>query len=175
VSDRSLSELWKRHFWDSAQLAPLISTGAKTLVDLGSGAGFPGLVLATMLSDRLQVTLVESVRKKVDFLREVISRLGLSTQVRAARIEDYRGAPFDVVTARACAPLPVLLGYAQLFTGSGSVSLLLKGQNVEVELTEARKSWRMTLQRHQSLSDPSGTIREVRELANVQLHATRRR
>jgi 16S rRNA (guanine527-N7)-methyltransferase len=163
VSARSLDEVWHRHFWDSAQLAPLIPADAKSLIDLGSGAGFPGLVLAIMRPE-LKVVLTDSIAKKCRFLEEVVARTSVSAEVRNARMESLAPARFDVVTARACAPLAMLLTYAQRFQGPATVNLFLKGQSVEVELTQARKSWRMQVVKHPSLTDPTGTILEVREL-----------
>ena len=165
VSKNSLAEVWRRHMWDSAQLRDLIAPSARSLVDLGSGAGFPGVVLAILLSDRLRLVLYEATRKKCEFLSAVGARLELPIEVRNARIEDAGRQVFDVVTARACAPLPKLLGYAQHFTTAATQCLFLKGQNVEGELTEAHKSWRMLVQRHQSVTDRSGVILEIRELA----------
>jgi 16S rRNA (guanine527-N7)-methyltransferase len=166
VSDASLPEAWRRHFWDSAQLLPLIPPAAASLVDLGSGAGFPGLVLAELLRDRpgFRTVLYEATGKKARFLQEVAARLGLKIEIRNDRIEAARPEPFDIITARALAPLPKLLSYAQRFWTPRSVGLFLKSQNVGAELTEARKSWRMQLDQHPSRSDPSGLILEVREL-----------
>ena len=164
VSKASLDEVWQRHVLDSAQLAPLIPPEAKTLADLGSGAGFPGLVLAVLLRERMAVTLFEATHKKADFLCAVADRLGLNVCVRNERIEEAARASFDVLTARACAPLPELLEYAQHFAGPGTVCLFLKGQNVGVELTEARKSWRMKVREHPSITHPFGVVLEIREL-----------
>ncbi len=164
VSARSLDDLWLRHFLDSAQLAPLIPAGARNLADLGSGAGFPGLVLAEMLRGRLAVTLFEATAKKCAFLAAAAQRMELPVTIRNLRMEDAPREAFDVVTARACAPLPQLLTYAQRFTGPNSVCLFLKGQNVGAELTEAHKSWKMKVRQIPSLSDPSGTVLEL--LAN---------
>ena len=169
VSKGSMADVWRRHFWDSAQIAPLIPGEAESLVDLGSGAGFPGLVLAELLRDRpnFRVVLYESTGKKCQFLEAVAKRLELRPEIRHARVEDAAREPFGVVTARACKPLPELLAYAQRFWTQNTVGLFLKGQNVEAELTAAHKSWRMKLQRHPSLSDPSGAILELRELRGV--------
>ncbi|HET7336017.1 MAG TPA: 16S rRNA (guanine(527)-N(7))-methyltransferase RsmG [Rhizomicrobium sp.] len=169
VSRGSLADMWRRHFWDSAQLAPLIPETATSLADLGSGAGFPGLVLAVMLRERpgFKAVLYEATSKKCNFLREVAQRIDAPVEVRNVRMEDAPQESYDVVSARACAPLTRLLGYAQGFQGPDTVSLLLKGQSVEAELTEAHKSWKMALQRHVSQTDPSGTILEIRELAHV--------
>src|SRR5882672_10568928 len=169
VSRASLTELWRRHFWDSAQLAPFIPQGAKSLIDLGSGAGFPGLILAELLRDRPQfrVVVVEATAKKCRFLQTVAERLTLSVEIRNARVEDIPAEAFDVITARACAPLPELLAYAQRFWGEGTRGFFHKGQNLAVELTQASKSWRIKAEQHPSRSDPSGVILEIRELQRV--------
>jgi 16S rRNA (guanine527-N7)-methyltransferase len=168
VSPGSLPEVWRRHVWDSAQLATLIPPEALILADMGSGAGFPGLVLAELLRGKTKVTLFEATAKKCAFLQAVCDRLELNAKVRNVRMEDVEPLAFDVVTARACAPLEKLLGYAQHFTRPNTVCLFLKGQNVGSELTEAHKHWKMNLQQHPSLTDPSGCILEIRELAHVQ-------
>ena len=169
VSRASLTDLWRRHFWDSAQLAALVPKAARSLIDLGSGAGFPGLVLAELLRERpgFRVVLCEATAKKCRFLETVAQELRLGVEVRQGRIEDAEPEIFDVITARACAPLTRLFAYAQRFWSKKSVALLLKGQNVEGELTESNKSWRMEAIRHQSRSDPSGVILEIRELHRV--------
>lgn len=169
VSAASLADVWRRHVWDSAQIAPLIPEASSSLVDLGSGAGFPGLILAILLRARptFRTVLFEATRKKCEFLEAAAKTADVSVEVRNARIEAATPEPFDVVTARACAPLTKLLGYAGRFQGPRTTSLFLKGQSVDVELTEVHKSWRMNLIRHQSQTDPSGTILEIREFARV--------
>jgi len=174
VSSGSLADVWRRHIWDSAQLVRLIPEAAQTLADLGSGAGFPGLVLAELFRGRLRVTLFEATAKKCQFLEAVRDRLGLDVAICNARMEEAGFEPFDIVTARACAPLDKLLGYAQHFVGSNTVCLLLKGQNVGSELTEARKHWKMNLQQHPSLTDPSGVVLEIRELVHAHRQASAR-
>ncbi len=163
VAKSTLPEVWHRHFLDSAQLAPLIPSGARTVVDLGSGAGFPGLVLAA-LKPELAVTLHEATTKKCAFLQAAADRMGLKVTVRNARLEDTGPQPFDVVTARALAPLPQLLAYAYPFTGPNSVCLFLKGQNVGSELTEAHKYWNMKASQVPSQTEPSAAIVTVRDL-----------
>jgi 16S rRNA (guanine527-N7)-methyltransferase len=167
VSANSLRDVWQRHVWDSAQLAPLVPTDAKRLVDLGSGAGFPGLVLALLLAKDVRVVLYEATRKKCDFLEEVAARLELVVDVRNSRAEDAPAEAFDVITARACAPLPRLLAYARPFLSPTTICLFLKGQTVGVELTETRKSWKMKVTELPSHSHPSGTILELREVRHV--------
>lgn len=164
VSAKSLADVWKRHVWDSAQLFPLLPPETKNLTDLGSGAGFPGMVLAIMLGEGPRVVLYESIAKKCRFLEEVASRTGASVEVRNGRIEEAKPEPFDVVTARACAPLDQLLSYALPFQAKNTRCLFLKGQSVGAELTDAYKSWSMTVNQHPSRSDPSGVILDIREL-----------
>ena len=163
VAKSTLSDLWHRHFWDSAQLAPLIPAQARTLGDLGSGAGFPGLVLA-LLRPELTVTLHEATTKKCAFLQAVADRVGAKIAIRNSRLEDLPARAFDVVTARALAPLPRLLQYAYPFTGPNSVCLFLKGQNVGAELTEAHKYWTMQASQVPSQTEPSAAIVIVRKL-----------
>lgn len=164
-----MDEVWQRHVWDSAQLADYVPLAANSLVDLGSGAGFPGLILAILFRTRasLRTVLYESIGKKCDFLETAAKAVGVPVEVRRGRIEDASTEIFDVVTARACAPLSKLLGYAAPFQGPNTVNLFLKGQNVEAELTEAHKYWKMQLNRHPSRTDPSGRILEIREFGRV--------
>jgi len=168
VSRNSLADAWRRHVWDSAQIAAFVPAEAKSLADLGSGAGFPGLVLAELLRGRVQVTLFESTRKKAEFLAAAADRMGLKVRIENRRIEEAGNERFDVITARALAPLSRLLGYAQQIAGKQTICLFLKGQSLAAELTEARKSWRMKVLQHQSVTDPSGTVLEVREFHHVQ-------
>ena len=163
VAKSTLPDLWHRHFWDSAQLAPHIPPQAHTLADLGSGAGFPGLVLALLRPD-LAVTLHEATTKKCTFLQAVADRVGAKVAIRNSRLEDLPSHAFDVVTARALAPLPQLLQYAYPFTGPNSVCLFLKGQNVGAELTEAHKYWNMEASQVPSQTEPSAAIVTVRKL-----------
>jgi 16S rRNA (guanine527-N7)-methyltransferase len=138
-------------------------------VDLGAGAGFPGLVLAEMLRERpgFRAVLFEATGKKCRFLEAVAERLGLEIEVRNARVETAQPEKFDVITARALAPLDELLAYTQRFFGDKSVALFNKGQNIGVELTNTHKSWKMDSYQHPSISDPRGIILEVRELQNA--------
>jgi 16S rRNA (guanine527-N7)-methyltransferase len=169
VSAGSMTDLWRRHFWDSAQLVTLIPTTATSLVDFGSGAGFPALVLAEFFREwpDFKMVLYEATGKKCRFLEAVTDRLKLRCEIRQARIEDAPRERFDVITARACAPLEKLLTYAQRFWAKDTIALFLKGQNLEVELTQAHKSWNMELERHPSRSDASGVVLEIRELHRV--------
>ena len=138
-------------------------------MDLGTGAGFPGLVLSAILKNRnyFRTVVYESTEKKCRFLEAVTKRLDLNVEIRNSRVEDARDEVFDIVTARALAPLPNLLAYAQRFFGHKTNGLFLKGQNIASELTETHKSWKMIIRQHPSISDPSGIILEVRELKSA--------
>lgn len=163
VGPKTLAEVSTRHFLDSAQLAPLVPAEARTLTDLGSGAGFPGLVLAILLP-RLSVRLVESDARKAAFLAEAARATLGPDQAKArvtilrARAEDLDPAAQDVVTARALAPLDRLLGWAAPCLSDGTICLFPKGEDAASELTEAAKGWTMTIVRHPSLTDPRATI-----------------
>lgn len=156
VAASTLSCLWRRHFLDSAQLFPLLPSPDICLVDLGSGAGFPGLVLA-LLGVR-EVHLVESIGKKARFLEGVAAELGLKVTIHHARIESIREVKADIVTARAVTALPGLLSLAKPFLKEKAQCLFLKGEKADAELTEASKWWTFHVERISSLSDPSGTI-----------------
>ncbi|GAA0552576.1 16S rRNA (guanine527-N7)-methyltransferase [Rhizomicrobium palustre] len=164
VAESTMGEVWHRHILDSAQLEPLIPAEAWTLVDLGSGAGFPGLVLAIMRRDRLMVTLYEATKKKADFLAAVAEKLKLPVTVKNCRIEAEPQQYFDVVTARAFAPMDALLGYAHRFVGPTTICLLLKGGKLEEELTAAERHWKMSLERHPSKTHPLGIVLELHDL-----------
>lgn len=168
VSAASLGDPWRRHVLDSAQLVPLLPAGARTIVDLGSGAGFPGLVIAVISG--LTVELVESDARKCAFLAEAARITGASVRIRNQRIETVSGVGADVVTARACAPLPKLLGYARQISAPDGCCLFLKGKGVEAELTESRKTWMMRATCIPSRSDTSGTIVRIEDLGRRNEH-----
>ncbi len=156
VGRSTLNELWRRHMLDSAQLLPLIPDGARCLVDLGSGAGFPGLVLAILGIP--EVHLIESDGRKAAFLREVSRETSTPLHIHVSRIEQIEPFVADVVTARALAPLPKLLDLAGPFTGRQTVLLFPKGQDVDRELTEATKHTTMHIDFVPSRVHESGII-----------------
>jgi 16S rRNA (guanine527-N7)-methyltransferase len=129
-------------------------------VDLGSGAGFPGMVLAILGVPG--VRLIESDLRKAQFLREVARATGTAVEVHAARIEHLPGWPAEVITARALAPLPRLLVLAERFMTPDSICLFLKGRSGAHELTEARLSWHMEAEMFPSLSEPTGMVLQLR-------------
>lgn len=169
VAHSTLKDVWGRHFADSAQLAALVPPGAQFCVDIGSGGGFPGLVLAILFRDRpgFAMHLIESDQRKAAFLRAAAASTGAAAQVHAARAEAVAGvlsAQADRVTARACAPLERLLPLAAPFLKPGGLCLFLKGRGVEEELTAARKYWRFSLNQIASVTDPEGRVLEVKGL-----------
>ena len=171
VAADSLGDLWRRHMLDSAQLQPYLPAETRSLVDMGSGGGFPGLVLAIL--GVANVHLIESDARKCAFLAEAARAAGLTAGqnpvIHRARLEDIGDLRVDVVTARACAPLAQLLAYAEPFLHADSICLFLKGARVDEELTEAEKTWRMGVERFPSLSDPSGTILRMKQVARARL------
>jgi len=162
VAPSTLPHLWTRHVADSLQLLNLAPT-AKTWVDLGSGGGFPGIVLACALAEKpgSVVHLVERNAKKAAFLREALRITSAPGIVHATGIEDIVDSiqgPIDCVTARALAPLHELIGFAEPLVGKGAKALFLKGQDVEAELTEATKYWNIKPILHSSLTGGQGWI-----------------
>ncbi len=168
VSSATLDELWRRHMLDSAQLAALAPEGPSRWADLGSGGGFPGLVVAILLRERpgFEMHLVESDQRKCVFMREVIRVTGAPARVHNMRIEVFAkdAEIFDIVSARALAPLDRLFGWAAPLFGPDSLGLFLKGQGLQDELTEARKNWIFEADHSPSQSDPGGSVLKVRGL-----------
>lgn len=155
---------WQRHILDSAQLLPLVPA-ARRWIDLGSGGGFPGMVLAVLLSPRsdARIDLVESNGKKAAFLRNAAAALGVKAGVHAMRIEEARSVvpEADIVTARALAPLPRLLELAGPWLREGAVGLFHKGRDYRHEVKESRDGWDFDLVEHPSITDPEGAVLEL--------------
>ena len=156
VSPASLSDIWMRHIWDSAQLALYVPRGAPRLVDVGSGAGFPGLVLA-ILTDA-ECHLVESDQKKAIFLSTVIRECGLTARVHNHRVESLPCLEAAIITARALAPLDRLLPLLATQLRPGTRCLFLKGARVDAELASLGKPANLTWRRHPSLTNPDGSV-----------------
>ena len=161
VSDASLADFWTRHALDCAQLLDL-APEAKAWVDIGAGAGFPGLVLAIRLKGApgAKVHLIESQAKKCRFLEAAAGALAAPAEVHNARAEAL-ALEADIVTARAVAPLARLLDFARPYLARGATGLFLKGQGAEGEIAEARKAWRFACETIQSRSDPSGRVLKI--------------
>jgi 16S rRNA (guanine527-N7)-methyltransferase len=166
----TLDDVWGRHILDSAQLAR-IAPQAKRWADLGSGGGFPGLVLAFLLVERdgASIDLVESNRKKASFLQAVIGQFGLPARVVARRIDDSYAlvsAP-EIVTARALAALPALLDLSAPWLTKGSRALFHKGRDYRAEVEESTHRWAFDLVEHPSMTDAHGVILELADLRTV--------
>jgi 16S rRNA (guanine527-N7)-methyltransferase len=174
VAPSTLDQAWHRHFADSAQLAALVPVGAKKLADLGSGGGFPGLVLAIMLAERggPRVALIEADKRKCAFLREVARQTTIAVDIVTARAENPETQPkvgtVDVVTARAFAPLGRLLELAAPYFAEGTIGLFLKGREAECEVHEAAAGRRFAYELLPSSTDPGGRIVVVRHLGAKQ-------
>jgi 16S rRNA (guanine527-N7)-methyltransferase len=167
VGPSAMAEFWRRHAYDSAQLVAL-EPSALVWADLGAGAGFPGVILAILLKGRAgaKVHLVESMAKRCRFLSHIVETLQLPATVHNARAESLN-LKVDVVTARACAPLARLLGYAHPYLKLGARALFLKGQDVDIELQEASISWKFEAELTQSLSHAQGRIVQLKRAVRV--------
>ena len=159
VARKTLDIAWQRHILDSGQLARYLPDGCKVILDVGSGAGFPGLVLSIMQD--ATVHLVESDHKKTVFLQTVIRELGLTATVHNERIESLPALAPDVITARAFAPLGKAIGLMAPHMAPHTVLLLLKGRNIEEELTEMPDYPIMSAVTYPSLSDPEGVVLQL--------------
>ncbi len=169
ISKSSEDSIWSRHIADSAQVFNYGLT-ADRWVDLGSGGGFPGLVIAILAAEvkpTLHVTLVESDQRKSAFLRHAIQSLSLATDVIAERIEAIDSLHADVVSARALAPLVMLCSYADRHLSPNGKGIFLKGKNATDEIAVARKEWNFMLDTHPSATDPLAAVLVVAELSHV--------
>ncbi len=163
IAERDAAAIRNRHIADSLQLASLLPPGEGPVGDLGSGGGFPGLVLA--IATRRPFHLVESDRRKAAFLTEAAARLGLDhVRVHAMRIEAVALPPLAALTARALAPLDDLLGHAERLLAPGGVAVFPKGRTAEDELTAARRRWTVRAERFASRTDPDATIFRLSEI-----------
>ena len=165
VAAGTLPDLWRRHMLDSAQLLNHLPRVPCRLADLGSGAGFPGLVLAILGAG--EVTLIDSDARKCVFLREAVRVTAAPATVHEGRIERCPQRGFAAVTARALAPLAALLGHAEALLAPDGTAVFLKGRALEEELTAADKAWKMRLERFPSISEPGGEVLRIREIIRV--------
>ena len=163
VGRNTVGDVWRRHILDSAQLHPLIPAACRSLIDLGSGAGLPGLVLS--IFGIANCHLIDSDGRKAAFLREAIRLTKADATVHLARLDRAKVPPADVVTARALAPLAELVEISQRFLRPGGLCLFLKGRAVEEELTELAKRWQIPVDRRPSMSDPLGSIIRLEAIA----------
>lgn len=165
VSRRDAPKLSARHIADSLQLAPLIPAGITRAIDIGSGGGFPGLILA--IATGIHFELIESDARKCAFLREAARETGAQATIHTTRIEQAEVLPAMLLTARALAALPELLALAAPLIAPGGVALFPKGVRADEELTNARSQWQMRVERFPSQTDTGGVILRISEVARA--------
>ncbi len=165
VSKTTLPDLWNRHMLDSFQVLKPIKTKSGIWIDLGSGAGFPALVVA-MASD-FDVHVIESDQRKCLFMREVSRETSTPITVHNSRIEAVEPIKADVISARALASLKKLLDYAEPFSTEKTEFLFLKGQDVDAELTQAAKCWNMVPTKYKSISSNEGCILKIKDVRRL--------
>ena len=170
VSPRDVAHLWTRHIDDALQLVPHMPLEARHATDLGSGGGFPGLVLA--VATGVHFDLIESDSRKAAFLQEAVNVTNAPAKIHARRIEDVALTSRLLVTARALAPLPKLLELARPFLAEGGVCLFPKGEHADTEIAEARKDWIMDLRQMPSHTSPTGRILRITGLQRREVPST---
>jgi len=170
VSKTSMHTLWERHILDSAQLFVFASRDRRVWVDMGSGAGFPGLIIAILAAEvhpDLKVILIEADQRKASFLDQVIRTLELTTVLHRGRVETVGPFAADIVSARALAPLDRLCSLALRHLANNGIAVFPKGAQADNELAVAQKRWKFTLTRHLSRTDASATILELKDITYV--------
>lgn len=170
VSPASLAEVWTRHVADSAQVLDLAPIRRARWLDMGSGAGFPGIVIALITADTpnpVEMTLVESDRRKAAFLSTVSRETGVPMIIQAARIEAVVPQNADTVSARALAPLVRLCSFAERHLAPHGAALFLKGGHYDAEIAEARRTWSFALDVRRSSTDPAGAVLIMKDLRRV--------
>ncbi|MDC0116152.1 16S rRNA (guanine(527)-N(7))-methyltransferase RsmG [Octadecabacter sp.] len=165
IAPASVEDIWERHIVDSAQLFHLAGENWNHWIDLGSGGGLPGLVIAVLDQKSRPITLVESDTRKCLFLTAVRRQLGLNVVVLNERIETMSANPADILSARALAPLPKLLRYADRYLSPMGRALLPKGEKYQEELDAAHKSWQINYKSHPSVTNPNARILEISRIA----------
>lgn len=162
VGRSTLANPWKAHILDCIQISPFIKNKNSTILDMGTGAGLPGLVLVILGYNK--VSLIDSNSKKNAFILKTCKKLNLKANVMLGRIEKLKKSQYDVLVSRALAKLSVLLSYSQNLMKKNSILIFLKGKNVLAEIEEAEKSWKFDAEIKQSLSDTRGKILIIKNL-----------
>lgn len=166
VSQQGMDQVWKRHVYDSFQLIRYLDSSVKSIADLGSGGGFPGLILA--LSTDIPVILIESDKRKTIFLREVLRQTKTQATVLCQRIENVNAISVDVVTARALASLTQLLEFSKNILNKNGYCLFLKGRSVNLEIEEAQKNWKINYKTFSSQTNADGVIVKINQFERVE-------
>ncbi|MCT6842245.1 MAG: 16S rRNA (guanine(527)-N(7))-methyltransferase RsmG [Commensalibacter sp.] len=166
VSQQGMDQVWKRHVYDSFQLIRYLDSSVKSIADLGSGGGFPGLILA--LSTDIPVILIESDKRKTIFLREVLRQTKTQATVLCQRIENVNAISVDVVTARALTSLTQLLEFSKNILNKNGYCLFLKGRSVNLEIEEAQKNWKINYKTFSSQTNADGVIVKINQFERVE-------
>lgn len=166
VSQQGMDQVWKRHVYDSFQLIRYLDSSVKSIADLGSGGGFPGLILA--LSTDIPVILIESDVRKTIFLREVLRQTKTQATVLCQRIENVNAISADVVTARALTSLTQLLEFSKNILNKNGYCLFLKGRSVNLEIEEAQKDWKINYKTFSSQTNADGVIVKINQFERVE-------
>jgi 16S rRNA (guanine527-N7)-methyltransferase len=170
ISNSGLIDVWARHILDSAQLFRFAPAGPVHWADVGSGGGFPGIVICILAKESphpFRVTLVESDQRKAAFLRVAAHELGLAPRILSSRIEDMPPLHVDVLSARALGPLSALLGYAERHLSRTGMAVFPKGRTAPAEIEAARQSWHFDLAASASMTDPEAQILRIQNISHV--------
>lgn len=163
VSNATINTIWERHFLDSAQLYDHIDNPEASILDIGSGGGFPAIILAILGINNIHVA--ESDKRKCIFLKEITRQCKLNTTIHNTRIEALEPRPYDIITSRACASLDTLIHYAEPFLSKNTYCLFPKGQNYTKEIGEALLKWNFDYELFPSLSDTSARIIKIHNIS----------
>ena len=164
VGKSTIENIWDRHVLDCLQLTKHITNKKFKILDLGTGAGLPGVLLSIMGYQR--VLMVDSVKKKTDFVRKIIKELSLTAKIQNKRIESPPTSQHDIIVSRALAPLVKLLTYARMYSNKNTTLLFLKGRNVNSEIDMAMKSYFFDFEKNKSLSSSDGCILKINNFKN---------
>ena len=170
VAKSTIDDAWQRHVVDSAQIWQLANIQAQRWLDIGSGAGFPGLIIAAIAAEKtpeMHVTLVESDQRKCVFMQTAAREMGITVEIFAERIESLRPQNADIISARALAPLPNLLDFAEIHRNPNGICLFSKGANADSELTSTAASWHISVEKFPSMTDSQAVILRIGEINRV--------
>ncbi len=170
VSKNTLSEVWSRHILDSAQILTLLPKEPINICDMGSGGGFPGLVLAIILEERLEayeICLIDSDQRKCAFLRQMALQQGLKVKVLTGRLEEIEPQGAQVITARALAPLPDLIAFGTRHMKENGKMIFLKGKTAKHEITSAQEDWKFEYQTYTSLTSADSFLIEIKNVESL--------
>lgn len=165
VGKSTLVDPWKSHILDCLQILPFINSKKTSILDMGTGAGLPGILFSILGFSK--VTLVDSNRKKTNFLKIIKKEMGLNFDVILNRLEKIDNIKFDLITSRALANLEKLITYSQKFLKKNTVLIFLKGKTVNDELISAKKKWNFQYEKHKSLSDQRGCVLVIRDIKRI--------